>query len=141
MSNIFEKELMINNQKGLHARAAAAFVKCAAETDAEVFVEKDGQEVDGSSILSLMMLAASKGTIIKIKTSGNEAQKALDNLIKNKTVFVIAHRLSTIQNADRIAVINEGELVELGTHNELMAIDNGQYKHLYDMQFKSQERA
>ena len=68
-------------------------------------------------------------------------QKALDNLIKNKTVFVIAHRLSTIQNADRIAVINEGELVELGTHNELMTIENGQYKHLYDMQFKSQERA
>ena len=67
-------------------------------------------------------------------------QKALDNLIKNKTVFVIAHRLSTIQNADRIAVINEGELVELGTHTELMAIENGQYKHLYDMQFKSQEK-
>lgn len=41
-------------------------------------------------------------------------QKALDNLIKNKTVFVIAHRLSTIKNANRIAVINEGELVELG---------------------------
>ena len=66
-------------------------------------------------------------------------QKALDNLIKNKTVFVIAHRLSTIKNADRIAVINEGELVELGSHNELMEIENGQYKHLYDMQFKSQE--
>ena len=66
-------------------------------------------------------------------------QKALDNLIKNKTVFVIAHRLSTIKNADRIAVINEGELVELGTHDELMNIPNGQYKTLYDMQFKKQE--
>lgn len=65
-------------------------------------------------------------------------QKALDNLIKNKTVFVIAHRLSTIQNAHRIAVINEGELVELGTHDELMQIENGQYKLLYDMQFKNQ---
>ena len=63
-------------------------------------------------------------------------QKALDNLIKNKTVFVIAHRLSTIKNADRIAVINEGELVELGTHDELMQIENGQYKALYEMQFK-----
>lgn len=62
-------------------------------------------------------------------------QKALDNLMQNKTVFVIAHRLSTIQNADRIAVINEGELVELGTHNELMKIENGKYKHLYEMQF------
>lgn len=66
-------------------------------------------------------------------------QKALDNLMQNKTVFVIAHRLSTINNADRIAVINEGELVELGTHDELMAIPEGNYKHLFDMQFKHQE--
>lgn len=68
-------------------------------------------------------------------------QKALDNLMKNKTVFVIAHRLSTINNADRIAVINEGELVELGTHQELMNIPNGNYRHLYEMQFKNQEAA
>lgn len=66
-------------------------------------------------------------------------QKALDNLIKNKTVFVIAHRLSTIKNADRIAVINEGHLVELGNHDELMQIENGQYKALYEMQFKKKE--
>lgn len=66
-------------------------------------------------------------------------QKALDNLIQNKTVFVIAHRLSTIQNADRIAVINEGHLVELGSHDELMRIDHGQYRVLYEMQFKKQE--
>lgn len=65
-------------------------------------------------------------------------QKALDNLMQNKTVFVIAHRLSTISNADRIAVINEGELVELGTHDELMSIPDGNYKHLYEMQFKNQ---
>ena len=67
-------------------------------------------------------------------------QKALDNLIQNKTVFVIAHRLSTIKNANRIAVINEGELVELGTHDELMQIENGKYKNLYEMQFKNQEQ-
>lgn len=68
-------------------------------------------------------------------------QKALDNLIKDKTVFVIAHRLSTIKNAHRIAVINEGELAELGTHDELMHIENGVYKTLYEMQFKNQEEA
>ncbi len=66
-------------------------------------------------------------------------QHALDNLMRNKTVFVIAHRLSTIQNADRIAVVNEGRLVELGTHNELIKIENGKYKHLYEMQFAKSE--
>lgn len=64
-------------------------------------------------------------------------QKALDNLMQNKTVFVIAHRLSTIHNADRIAVLNEGVMVELGTHNELINIPDGRYKYLYDMQFAS----
>ena len=62
-------------------------------------------------------------------------QKALDNLMQNKTVFVIAHRLSTIKNANKIAVINEGELVELGTHDELLQNENGFYKRLYEMQF------
>ena len=66
-------------------------------------------------------------------------QKALDNLIQNKTVFVIAHRLSTIKNADRIAVVDEGRLAELGTHDELMNIEGGKYKYLYEMQFKRQE--
>lgn len=66
-------------------------------------------------------------------------QRALDNLMQNKTVFVIAHRLSTIKNADRIAVINGGSIVELGTHNELLNIEGGQYKHLYDMQFSRAE--
>ena len=66
-------------------------------------------------------------------------QKAIDNLMQDKTVFVIAHRLSTIQNADRIAVINEGELVELGNHDQLINIENGRYKALYNMQFKKQE--
>ena len=63
-------------------------------------------------------------------------QKALENLMKGKTVFVIAHRLSTIKNADKILVINQGELVESGTHEELLAIKDGQYKYLYEMQFK-----
>ncbi len=66
-------------------------------------------------------------------------QKAIDNLMQDKTVFVIAHRLSTIQNANKIVVINQGEIVESGTHNELMQIENGAYKSLYEMQFKKQE--
>ena len=62
-------------------------------------------------------------------------QKAIDNLMKDKTVFVIAHRLSTIKNATKILTINEGTLSEQGTHQELMNIPNGKYKTLYEMQF------
>lgn len=68
-------------------------------------------------------------------------QKALDNLMKNRTVIVIAHRLSTIKNADRIAVLNEGVLAELGTHDELMLKSDGQYKQLYEMQFQKENQA
>ena len=63
-------------------------------------------------------------------------QKALDNLMKNRTVFVIAHRLSTVVNADKIVVLNGGEIVEAGTHEELLALEDGAYKALYNAQFK-----
>ncbi len=63
-------------------------------------------------------------------------QKALDNLMKNRTVFVIAHRLSTVINADKIVVLNEGRVVEEGTHEELLKIENGAFAALYNAQFK-----
>jgi len=61
-------------------------------------------------------------------------QKAIDNLLSGRTVIVIAHRLSTIRNADRILVIDQGRIIEEGSHNSLVA-GNGLYKKLYDMQF------
>lgn len=64
-------------------------------------------------------------------------QQAIDNLMRDKTVFVIAHRLSTVRNADRIAVISEGRLAELGAHDELMNLPDGLYRRLYEMQFKT----
>ena len=64
-------------------------------------------------------------------------QKAIDNLMKNRTVFVIAHRLSTVQNADKIVVINDGQIIEEGKHDKLLSIENGAYKALYNAQFKS----
>lgn len=66
-------------------------------------------------------------------------QKAIENLMKDKTVFVIAHRLSTIRNATKIVVINEGEIVESGTHEELLKIECGAYTTLYNMQFKDRK--
>ncbi len=65
-------------------------------------------------------------------------QQAIENLMRDKTVFVIAHRLSTIRNASKIVVVNHGEIVESGTHDELVSIENGAYRSLYDMQFKKQ---
>lgn len=66
-------------------------------------------------------------------------QKAIENLMRDKTVFVIAHRLSTIRNATKIVVINHGEVVESGTHEDLLKLECGAYKTLYDMQFKTAE--
>ena len=67
-------------------------------------------------------------------------QRAIENLMQDKTVFVIAHRLSTIRNANKILVINQGEVVEAGTHEELLKNECGAYKILYDMQFKTENK-
>ena len=61
-------------------------------------------------------------------------QKALDQLMKNRTTLVIAHRLSTIENADRIIVLSKGRIVEQGNHNELIK-QNAEYASLHRLQF------
>ncbi|HON85370.1 MAG TPA: ABC transporter transmembrane domain-containing protein [Syntrophorhabdaceae bacterium] len=67
-------------------------------------------------------------------TAEVEVQKALENLIKNRTTIIIAHRLSTVMNAHRIIVLEKGTIVQEGNHNELISID-GPYKRLYELQF------
>ena len=70
----------ILNERGLHARASAKFVKVASGFDAEVTVSRDGQTVDARSIMGLMMLAAGIGSTIDIAAEGPEAEQALDAL-------------------------------------------------------------
>ncbi|MDV7271139.1 HPr family phosphocarrier protein [Thioclava sp. A2] len=74
------REMEIVNVKGLHARASAKFVEVVEDHDAKAEVEKDGMTVSGDSIMGLLMLAASRGTSIKVTTSGPEAQKLADAL-------------------------------------------------------------
>ena len=65
-------------------------------------------------------------------------QEALNELCKGRTTIVVAHRLSTVKNADEIAVISGGEIIEQGTHEELIKIENGTYAHLYSLQFREE---
>lgn len=80
MSNQPSKILKITNLRGLHARASAKFVQCAEKYDAEITVSKDGHVVGGTSIMGLMMLAASKGSTIHLMATGSQANEALDAL-------------------------------------------------------------
>ena len=80
MSRIAARTVEIVNERGLHARASAKFVKLAAAFDAEVTVSRDGQTVDARSIMGLMMLAAGIGSEIEIAAQGAQAQAALEAL-------------------------------------------------------------
>jgi phosphocarrier protein HPr len=75
-----EATVTIRNRKGLHARASAKFVKCAEQFDAEITVTREGQSVGGTSIMGLMMLAASPGCQIQIVAEGPQAAAAVQAL-------------------------------------------------------------
>ncbi|WPZ35995.1 HPr family phosphocarrier protein [Thalassobaculum sp. OXR-137] len=82
-----ERKLLITNKRGLHARAAAKFVKCAGAYAADIEVEKDGQSVSGRSIMGLMMLAAAPGCSILVRAKGSdagEAMNAIAHLVESK---------------------------------------------------------
>ncbi|MDH4101026.1 MAG: HPr family phosphocarrier protein [Nitrospirota bacterium] len=71
------KSLTISNRLGMHARAAAVFVRAVAGFKSEVYVEKNGRKVDGKSIMDLMTLAATQGTVINVMTHGEDEDEAL----------------------------------------------------------------
>jgi len=75
-----EKEITIVNRLGLHARPAALFVKVASRFRAEVWVKKDNDEVNGKSIMGLMMLAAGQGSKLQIRCEGPDADRALEEV-------------------------------------------------------------
>ena len=79
--NPLRREVAITNQRGLHARASAKFVSLAAQLDADIEVEKDGNRVCGTSIMGLMMLGAARGDTITIHVSGEAADEALEKLV------------------------------------------------------------
>jgi phosphocarrier protein len=75
-----EKEITIVNRLGLHARPAAMFVRISSRFRAEVWVSKEGEEVNGKSIMGLMMLAAGQGSKLRIRAEGPDADKAVEEL-------------------------------------------------------------
>jgi phosphocarrier protein HPr len=79
--NRASREVRITNQRGLHARASAKFVNLASEIDAAIEVEKDGNNVCGTSIMGLMMLGAAMGDTVTIHVQGLHAEEALEKLV------------------------------------------------------------
>ena len=75
-----EKEITIINRLGLHARPAAMFVRIATRYRSEVWVEKEGERINGKSIMGLMMLAAGQGSTLQIRCEGPDADKAMEEL-------------------------------------------------------------
>jgi phosphocarrier protein len=81
-ANGVERSVRIGNKLGLHARPAAEFVKTASQYDADILVRKDGLEVNGKSIMGMMMLAAEYGSEITIRASGADSEAALRELVQ-----------------------------------------------------------
>lgn len=78
---MFEKQITIINKLGLHARAAAKLINVTSSFSSDIQLTKDGRQVDGKSIMSVMMLAASKGTELTISATGDDEQQALNAIV------------------------------------------------------------
>jgi len=77
---MLKKELLIENKLGLHARAAAQIVKSASAYTSKITLSKDGLEVDGKSIMGIMMLAAAKGSMVMVQTIGEDEDRAIEGM-------------------------------------------------------------
>ena len=79
---MIERDIEIKNKLGLHARAAAKLVHCAARFKCDIKIRKGDEEVDGKSILGILLLAAGRGSIIKVRADGEDEREALDAIEK-----------------------------------------------------------
>lgn len=82
MAGQVERTATVSNRQGLHARPAAEFVKLASTFESEIFVEKDELEVNGKSIMGVMMLAAEPGTILTVRADGEDSDEAVEALVE-----------------------------------------------------------
>jgi len=80
LQGAYSKSFEVRNKLGLHARAAAQFVRISSKYDSDIRIKKDGYEVDGKSILGVLSLAAIKGTTIEIITQGDDSEQAFDEI-------------------------------------------------------------
>lgn len=80
--SVVKKQLIVKNKSGLHARPAALFVQVANKFDSRITVKRDGEEVNGKSIMGILMLGAEKDSVIIIEADGEDAQAALEELEK-----------------------------------------------------------
>lgn len=77
-----ERQIIIRNKQGLHARPAAIFVQIANKYESDIIVKKDDEEVNGKSIMGILMLAAEEGSVVVVRATGSDAKEAMDELEK-----------------------------------------------------------
>lgn len=79
---MIERDVVISNKLGLHARAAARFVQLASQFEARILVARNAEEVNGKSIMGILMLAAARGTRLSIRAEGSDAEQAVESLVR-----------------------------------------------------------
>ncbi len=109
------------------------YASCIGDHDVQLSVgQKQRISIAREVLANPAILIMDEATSSLDSNSERAIQQALDKFLKNRTAFIVAHRLSTIRSADKIILLDSGHIVEMGSHNELIKIENGRYKKLYE---------